>query len=75
MRRDRETASRATADEDGYYCFAVALMMPQPTMRFNRQICDVLRYCTSPHARTISSPVPPVAPKQEPSCSISIFMV
>jgi hypothetical protein len=45
--------------------------MPQPTTRFNRQICDVLRYCTSPHARTISRPVPPVAPKQEPSCSIS----
>jgi hypothetical protein len=25
--------------------------MPQPTTRFNRQIC--LRYCTSPHARTV----------------------
>jgi hypothetical protein len=25
-------------------------------------------------SRTISRPVPPVAPKQEPSCSISIFI-
>jgi len=45
---------RATADEDGNYCFAMGAMMARPPMRSGRITSDGLRSCATPHGRLSS---------------------